>query len=246
MVSFEVTYDKSNFKKNDLRPQHYFNCIETPLNDDGKVNTNGKKITYVKDDQKINYETSFNQRLDINVQASDCLDHKLGRVLDGIMNSIDAVTTCESKIEETKKQLESATAAMTAAGKSLENPADKDSDEVKEVLKYTALGKQLDTELALKKKVMQERFSRSLDSIEDFQDGIDTGLADLGAREQRLNLTNSRLETQKDDARELKSTNEDADMTETIINFSSQQAVYNASLNAGAKVIQNSLLDFVR
>ena len=42
------------------------------------------------------------------------------------------------------------------------------------------------------------------------------------------------------------SNNENADLTETVINFNAQKVIYNASLQAGAKVVQNSLLDFLR
>ena len=42
------------------------------------------------------------------------------------------------------------------------------------------------------------------------------------------------------------SNNENADLVETIINFNAQTVIYNASLKAGAKVVQNTLLDFLR
>ena len=39
---------------------------------------------------------------------------------------------------------------------------------------------------------------------------------------------------------------EDADMAKTLIDFSSQQAAYQAALKAGANIVQSSLMDFLR
>ena len=102
------------------------------------------------------------------------------------------------------------------------------------------------TEFKLKEKVMQESFSKALDNIRGFQDTVNKAIADLGSRGARLNLTEERLSGQTDDFTDLMSNNENADLTETIINFNAQNVIYNASLQAGAKVVQNTLLDFLR
>ena len=108
------------------------------------------------------------------------------------------------------------------------------------------LKEQINTELTLKQKVMQERFSKSLDGIKNYQNVVNKAIADLGSRDARLDLTEQRLSGQTDDFTDLMSNNENADLTETIINFNAQNVIYNASLQAGAKVVQNTLLDFLR
>ena len=108
------------------------------------------------------------------------------------------------------------------------------------------LKEQINTELTLKQKVMQERFSQSLDSIKNYQNVVNKNIADLGSRDVRLELTEQRLSGQTDDFKDLMSNNENADLAETIINFNAQKVIYNASLQAGAKVVQNTLLDFLR
>ena len=85
-----------------------------------------------------------------------------------------------------------------------------------------------------------------MNNIEKYQDNVNKSIADLGSREARLNLTESRLSDYNDDFTELMSNNEDANLAETIVRFNSQQTIYNASLAATAKVVQNSLLDFLR
>ena len=69
--------------------------------------------------------------------------------------------------------------------------------------------------------------------------------ADVGNRMTRLNLTKSRLTEQKTNFQNLKSQNEDIDLEEVIVGYSSAQLVYNASLTAASKVVQQTLLDFL-
>lgn len=238
-IEFSITYDKSRFQKNDIRPVHYFDCIETPLKADADgtmiEDKKGKKIKYTKEDQQIEYEITYNQKLTVNVQASSCLTPDLGRELDGIISSIDDVKAVESKISEVQKVIDS-----TSADTEIE--ADKKEEYLANLNK---MKDQLETEKALKEKVMHERFSYGLDNVKAISDQCNITLSDLGAREKRLELTTSRLQSQQTETKDLLSNNEDADLTETIINFTTMKNVYTASLNAGARSIQNTLLDFI-
>ena len=50
-----VSYDKTGFKKGEVRPEHYFDCTDT-------TNANpANHITYTKEDQEINYTIAFGQ-----------------------------------------------------------------------------------------------------------------------------------------------------------------------------------------
>lgn len=70
--------------------------------------------------------------------------------------------------------------------------------------------------------------------------------SDVGARTNRLDLTASRLETDNYNFTALMADNEDVDMAETIMNLKNEENVYQASLAAGARVIQPSLVDFLK
>lgn len=226
--NFNVEYNKTEFSKGDVRPEHYFNCKAVPLDEDGNpVEDEEKIINYKKEDQDIEYEVGFNQRLQVNTQAKDAITHDLGRELDGILSSIEDVNEVGNKLKEVEKLIANTTDA-------------KDLESLKE------LKVQMTTEFKLKEKVMQESFSKGINNIKDFQDVINKAIADLGSRGARLNLTEERLSGQTDDFTDLMSNNENADLTETVINFNAQKVIYNASLQAGAKVVQNSLLDFLR
>ena len=77
------------------------------------------------------------------------------------------------------------------------------------------------------------------------QDRVNVAVADLGSRYVRLELTENRLSSQKVDFEDLLSKNEDVDIVDTVIKYNAAQTIYNASLAAAAKVVQNSLLDFL-
>ena len=70
--------------------------------------------------------------------------------------------------------------------------------------------------------------------------------AEVGARTNRLMIAESRLRSLEENAIELLSGVEDADTVRTLIEYTTQQAAYNAALKAGANVVQTSLLDFLR
>ncbi|HEX7292507.1 MAG TPA: flagellar hook-associated protein FlgL [Conexibacter sp.] len=81
-----------------------------------------------------------------------------------------------------------------------------------------------------------------LDASIDVLNGI---RADVGARTNRLAVAGNRLSGIALDATRLLSEVEDADMAETITQYTTQQAAYSAALKAGANILQSSLLDFL-
>jgi flagellar hook-associated protein 3 FlgL len=84
---------------------------------------------------------------------------------------------------------------------------------------------------------------RRLEANLDVLNGI---RADVGARTNRLAVAESRLGSLEVNAARLLSETEDADMAQTITDYTTQQAAYTASLRAGANIVQSSLLDFLR
>lgn len=218
----KISYEKNSFTEGELRPENYFNCTVTDLSDPSK-----DPIVYTKSNQEINYEVNFNQKLKINVQGSDAITHAIGRCIDDLLESINAVSVVEDNIAETKKMLESSsnTPAQTAA--------------LNELLET------LNTELTLKSEVMQSTFEKGITSLSKQQNIVNYAVADLGSRYVRLELTESRLADEQVDFEDLLSSNEDADIVEAFVKLTSQQTIYNASLSAASKVVQNSLLDFL-
>jgi|SRR5215210_7239874 len=70
--------------------------------------------------------------------------------------------------------------------------------------------------------------------------------AEVGAGMNRLETAAARLDETEESATSLLSDTEDADMAKTLIDYSTQQAVYQSALNSGSRIVQASLLDFLR
>ncbi len=89
-------------------------------------------------------------------------------------------------------------------------------------------------------------FSPFIDSLDGFQQEMVNERADLGARMNRAELIETRLSQQEVTTSKLMSDNEDAHMEEVIMNLRMQENVHRAALGAGARIIQPSLMDFLR
>jgi flagellar hook-associated protein 3 FlgL len=82
--------------------------------------------------------------------------------------------------------------------------------------------------------------------IDAAQDQMLAGLATVGARTNRIETQRDRLDATQVSLASLRSQDDDVDMVEAIVRFQSEETVYTASLQVGARVMQPSLLDFLR
>lgn len=69
--------------------------------------------------------------------------------------------------------------------------------------------------------------------------------ANVGAVSNRLTLASTRIQQLQNSDTAALSNVQDADMATVAINFSTEQAAYQAALKAGANIVQSSLLDFL-
>jgi flagellar hook-associated protein 3 FlgL len=84
-----------------------------------------------------------------------------------------------------------------------------------------------------------------LQALDTATDNISETQAVVGARQNRLAAASSRLQQLNVAQSQQLSDVEDADMAQTMIDFSTQSAVYQAALKAGANLIQPSLMNFL-
>ncbi|RCW81665.1 flagellar hook-associated protein 3 [Halanaerobium sp. DL-01] len=70
--------------------------------------------------------------------------------------------------------------------------------------------------------------------------------AEVGAKLNRTGNIESRLEANEVHLKKLKSNNEDVDIAEVITNLKMEETVYRASLASGARIMQQSLIDFIK
>lgn len=230
----DVTYTKKSFDTNDLRPEHYFNCTRTSKDGTEVLNYEKEDLNYntentseVKKGQEIQYEVNFNQKLTVNTQGDEAFTHAIGRAVDDIINAVNDVKETEEKMAEVEKMLED-TNLTSEQRKALEG-----------------IQEQLTSEFTLRTDIMQAAFAGGLSDTVAMQDKVNVAMSDLGGRYNRLLLTESRLNDQQVDFEDLLSNNEDVDLVDTIIKYSSAETIYNSSLSAASKLVQTSLLDFL-
>ena len=88
--------------------------------------------------------------------------------------------------------------------------------------------------------------SAELDTLDTLGQSLITERAELGARANRLELVDNRLQDHEIIAKTIMSDNEDIDVEKVIMELKSHETVHRAALSAGARIIQPTLLDFLR
>ena len=223
-VSYNITYNKSDWAATDLRPEHYFYC-ESHNDQDLNVKYNPTYLTgNASPDQKIDYQVGFDQYVQVNTYACDVYKHDISRDVDEIIDLAENV----SKVEEMVKRLET-----------MQKDPAKNQDKI-------------ELELAAAKKAqtymndqLQKRFSKYITNSQGYLDDIDEALTIVGNRSKRISLAENRLSDQETSFMTLQSNNEDADATEVAVKLSSAEVSYEAALMATGKMIQNTLLNYL-
>lgn len=92
----------------------------------------------------------------------------------------------------------------------------------------------------------QKELSNQLANIDTRTNKILAIRAEIGAKTNRVELMQGRLSDLEVNLTDLQAKVEDADYAELSIKSKIQENIYNASLSAGAKIISQSLVDFLR
>lgn len=214
-----VTYQKENWQKGDLRPQHYFYCES-----DG-MKYNESYLSANPERQKIEYDVGFNQSIQVNSTADECFKHDIGREVHDLINSMQEVID----IEKVRNDIEEA--LKTASGTDAER-----------------LQTQLDAAekaYTLAKDKCQKMFEAGITAFQRDLDDANLCITNCGTRSSKLELVKNRMQSQKTTFETLKSENEDIDITEVAIQLSSAELTYEAALMATGKVMQTTLLNFI-
>lgn len=217
--TIDVTYTKTGFLKNELRPENYFDCtdITDPLN----------TVSYTKATQDINYTVNFNQTLKVNTEGKEVFTHDMTRDIDDLSEAVSNVKDIEDKIVKLQELLETQTSG-TAQYNSL-----------------VSLIELSNVELDYAKENMQQMFEKTITKFQEHQERVSLKKSDNGARSKRLDLNEERLKSQATSVTKLKTANEDVDLTAVAVEISEAENIYDASLAAAAKVVQKTLLDFI-
>lgn len=224
-----MEYDKKEWEKGDLKPQHYFNCDEYGTQDPAAV----PAPTPIQhrdptEGQIIEYDISFNQSLRVNTLASEVYTHDISRDVDELIAATEAVIAIEDK----KKKLE-AMKSETAYSDDANQAA------IDETL--TAVEK----EYTFAKENMKNMFQHSITQSQGYLDTTNLAIANCGARGKRLELTESRMKEQQTSFSELASKNENVNVADVAIELASAELAYDAALMATGKIAQQTLLNYL-
>ena len=245
-AEIRITYEKTNFTGNDLRPEHYYACTATTWETDASGNYvldgGGNKIPkdlpvnpiqynqdYLKgvvDKQSIEYDVGFNQTIRVNSTADESYNLGIGREVDDLVSALQRVVN----LEDLKKNIENKIKVTTD---------ENDLTKLKNQLTAT------EKALTFEKDTCQKRFEKGITSFQGFLDETSLAITNVGTRSSKLELIESRMQNQKTTFETLKSKNEDIDITEVAIHLSSAELTYSAALQATGKIIQNTLLSYL-
>lgn len=220
-----ITYEKTQWTKGDLRPQHYFYCETNPDDPEEKAVHNPSYLTDNAERQEIEYDVGFNQTIRINSTADECFKHGIGREVEDLVNAMQDVVDTEKIVNDLKDLLKTASEA--------------DAEEIQKKLDVAQ------EVLERKSNKAQKMFEHGITVMQGHLDDTNLSLTNNGTRSRKLELIENRMQSQKTTFEELQSENEDIDIAEVIIHLSSAKLTYEAALMATGKVAQTSLLQYI-
>ena len=223
----KVNYTKKTFEVGDLRPDHYFDCIKHEPQPDGTIKD--IEFTQPKDGQNIQYEVNFNQYITVNTQGKDVITHAMGNDIEELANALRDWSEIEDTISRMKSLLSDPNYS-------------EDKDKVAKINQYL---KDADVELALKRERVTKLFEAGETTFTNYQNQVSAAQADIGTRMNKLDMIATRVKEQYNNFDELKSSNEDVESEEAIIQFNQANVVYSASLAATSNILQTTLLDYL-
>ena len=226
--SIHITYQKTNWEKDDLKPEHYFTCTDmTDLANQITYNENYTIPGAEVEKQVIEYDVGMNQSIRVNTTADEVFQHAIGRDVDDLISAMQAVVDMEKTVEKLKGMAED-TKYNESEKKIINNQLD-------------AANKAL-TMLSEK---AQKVFESGITKMQGHLDTANLATTNCGTRSKRLELIQTRLMSQKTSFETLESENENVDITEVAIQLSSAKLTYEAALMATGKILQTSLMNYI-
>ncbi len=225
-VSFGFDYTKNGFESGELRPEYYFNCTRYMEERDDityvNFDENGEWIT-----QGIFYNIAGGQQMQINTEGREVFNSDIRRDMDDLIEIVQMAISAQDTVDAIKKKIDT---------------GDYSEAELKNLNAWLDVAqKQLD----YANQNIHDTYSAYITKFQDYRDKVDLEITDLGGRGERVSLTKNRMSIQESTFKELKSINEDMDLSELVINYSAASVAYQAALQAAAKIGKMTLLDFI-
>lgn len=219
--NISVSYTKTGFKEGEARPEYYYDCtMQTPEMD--------APVNYTKEDQKINFVVSTGITLSANTQASEVFDTSIMRDVNELIDIVTTAINANDKVTQIEEMMKR------------EQYADPDSQEV--LQGYLDAAKK---EAAYADDNLQKTYSQYITNFDNYLEKITVARTNVGSLQNRLSLTQTRVENQKATVEELKTNNEDREISDIVIDYYATYNAYTASLMAASKVNEQTLLNYL-
>ena len=229
-TSILVTYEKTNWEKDDLKPEHYFTCKDKTDADPAKHITYNADYTNphaTVEKQAIEYDIGMNQTIRVNTTADEVFTHDIGRDVDDLINALQDVVDMEGTVARLETM--AADAQYSEEDRKLIN---KQLDAAKKALVY------LD-------ETAQKLFESGITKMQEHLDTANLATTNCGTRSKKLELIQNRLMSQKTNFENLESENENVDVTEVAVKLTSAELTYEAALMATGKIMQTSHMNYI-
>lgn len=92
---------------------------------------------------------------------------------------------------------------------------------------------------------MQKLYNSYIGNCDKYIEQVNRAITDVGSKGMSLELIKNRMSNQQTTMETLKSTNEDRDLSDIIIDYTASYTAYQASLQAASKINQNTLLNYL-
>jgi flagellar hook-associated protein 3 FlgL len=220
-ADLSITYTKTGFDAGEVRPEYYYDCkMKTPDMQEA--------VQYTKEDQPINFEISSGIMLAANTQASDVLSTDIGRDMTEMMTLVSASTQAHDKVSRIEKMMS----------------MDKYSDEESQKKLQTYLDA-ANKEATYADDNLSKTYQQFISNFDGYLNKVNVAHTNVGGLQQRVELTKTRVENQKETVEELKSNNDNRDISDIIIDYYAAYNAYTSSLTAASKVGSQTLLNYL-
>ena len=235
-AELRITYEKSTWDKGDLRPEHYFACIDKSKDDpatteDESIKYNSSYLEGIKEKQAIEYDVGTSQTVRVNTTADEVFTHAIGRDTEDLINVLNETIAMQDTIDR-----------LTEAQKAL------DTTSVDYTGNYNILQSQIDAANKALTYLEEKRvnmFKQGITRMQNHLNKANTATTACGTRGSKLALVENRLMSQKTNFETLESENENVDISEVAIQLKSAMLTYDAALMSTSKVLQTSLMNYI-
>lgn len=224
-ASIDIEYQKTGFDEGELRPEYYYNCVDVT----DKVNPieytrydeNGKKVY-----EDINFTVALNQNLKVNMEANEIFDMSIYQDVVEMTDAVQAAIDAHDKVDK-----------LT---------------EMRDQAQYVDYQEQIQEWLDAAQKEadyadqnLTNLYGAAVGKFDAYMEELNIAYTELGSRGEQLAMTESRVSNQQLTVEELKSTNEDKELSDIIIDYTAAYNAYQAALLAAGKMEEQTLLNYI-